>query len=73
MAIRKFLRHAELAPSKFAASALCVGRLVKINGDINSGSVRDGDIVTVARLPAQKGELVSWELEDVVTVRVVSD
>jgi len=70
MAMHKFLRHAEIAPSKFAANVMCVGCLVKINGDTNSGSVRDGDIVTVARLPTTGGP-VSWEREDVVNVRVV--
>lgn len=71
MPIRKFLRHAELVPSKFAASIVCTGNLVKVNGDHNAGSVRAGDTVTVARLPTATGEPVSWEPQDVINVRVV--
>lgn len=71
MPIRKFLLHAGIVPSKFAASAVLVGKLVKVNGDRDGGSVRVGDIVTVARLPVS-GESVSREPEDVIIVRVVS-
>lgn len=69
MPISKFLRHAELVPSRFGASCVLVGKLVKINGDNNLGSVRVGDVVTLAQMPAA-GEPPSWEPENVVHVRV---
>lgn len=70
MATGKFLRHTGLVPSKFAASLVSVGALLRVNGGRDPGKVRIGDIVTLAHLPTDGGT-TSWEPEDVVTVRVV--
>jgi hypothetical protein len=70
MATGKFLRHTGLVPSRFAASLVSVGALLRVNNGRDPGEVKVGDVITLAHLPTD-GASTSWEPEDVVTARVV--